>query len=99
MESPASRGCGLKRILNPHEGAKVYVTRFTRVWIETFWHIQQYRRLRVTRFTRVWIETPDAEPTTRPAAVTRFTRVWIETQLSNRALASVLRHPLHAGVD
>ena len=77
--SPASRGCGLKRVERHAIAARRWVTRFTRVWIETCRATRIAAGDRVTRFTRVWIETNATCCTAAIASVTRFTRVWIET--------------------
>ena len=78
IESPSSRGRGLKLIVHHVKSGLDIVALFTRAWIEII--IRQFQTLSrpVALFTRAWIEITCLEQSTQRATVALFTRAWIE---------------------
>ena len=75
------------------------VTLYTRVWIEIRFMTNLQKCVLVTLYTRVWIEIKPPRKAILRGLVTLYTRVWIEITQKSRYIRTVVRHPLHEGVD
>ena len=81
VESPSSRGRGLKWRIVGESLAMNTVALFTRAWIEIIKFGNKYRRNSVALFTRAWIEINSRTYSTCIFAVALFTRAWIEIKI------------------